>query len=81
MVRGAEAAGRPQRWGRKIPIASDVARVGAGENQEDSRDDGNWAGVTSTMMLLYLRATDTVLDCSELTRNAWQGRQKRQKVC
>lgn len=56
VVRGAEAAGRPQKWGRKIPIASDVARAGAGEDQEDTREYGNWAGVNSRMMLPYSRA-------------------------
>lgn len=55
VVRGAEAAGRPPKWGRKIPIASDVARVGAGEDQEDTREYGNWAGVNSRMMLPYSR--------------------------
>lgn len=56
MVRGAKAAGRPQRWGRKIPIASDVARVRAGEDQEETREYGIWAGVNSRMMLSYSRA-------------------------
>lgn len=72
VVRGAEAAGRPQRRGGKIPIASDVARVGAGEDQEDTRSYGNWAGVNSRMMLHRCRVGQFRVDKKCMARQKKQ---------